>query len=92
MRVLLSGGDTVVADQRLGEDQDLATVGGVGHGLGVSDQRGGEDGLAGDVGASTKRLSGEDRAITDGEGGGLHGRTLTHSSHEADLSRTSSWR
>ena len=58
-----SGGHTVVANQRLGEDEDLATVGGVGHGLGVSDERGGEDGFTRDVGLGTKRLSGEDGAV-----------------------------
>jgi hypothetical protein len=58
-----SGGYTVVTDQRLGEDKDLATVGGVGHGLGISDERGGEDGFTRDVGLGTKGLSGEDGAV-----------------------------
>jgi hypothetical protein len=57
------GGDAVVADQRLGEDEDLAAVRGVRHGLGVSNEGGGEDCLAGDVGLSTERLAGEDWAI-----------------------------
>lgn len=43
--VLIAGrrGNTVVADQGLGEDKDLATVGRIGHRLRVSDERGGED-------------------------------------------------
>jgi hypothetical protein len=57
----ITGGDSVVADERLGEDQDLAAVGGVGHGLGVADERGGEDGFAGDG------LAGAERgAVVDG--------------------------
>lgn len=86
--VLLGGGHTVVTNQRLGEDQDLATVGGIGKGLGVSDKRGSEDSLAGDVGASTERLSSEHGAITDGEGSRLKSSTLANSSHEAGLSRS----
>jgi len=86
--VLLSGGNTIVADQRLGENQDLTTIGGIGQGLGVSDQRGGENSLARDVGASTEGLSGKHRTITDGESGRFQSRTLAHSGHEANLSRT----
>jgi len=61
-------GHTVVANQRLGEDQNLAAVRRVGHRLGVSDKGGGEDGLATDVGLCAKALSVVDRAIPDGEG------------------------
>ena len=57
------GGDSVVADQRLGEDEDLSTVGGIGHGLGVSNEGCGEDSLAGDVCFGTKRLAFEDGAV-----------------------------
>jgi len=85
--VLLRRRHAVVADERLGEDQDLATVGGVGQRLGVPDQRGGEDGLSGDVGAGTKGLAGEQGAITDGEGSRLEGSTLANGGHEASLSR-----
>ena len=84
--VLLRGGDTVVANQRLGEDQNLATVGGIGQGLGVTDQRGGEDGFTGNVGASSKGLSVKDGTISDGESSSFRSRLpLTHSSHETGL-------
>lgn len=83
--VLLSRRHTVVADERLGEDQNLATVGGIGQRLGVSDQRSGEDGLAGDVGASTERLAGEHGTITNSEGSRFHSSPLTNSCHKASL-------
>ena len=51
------GGYSIIADQRLSEDENLATVGGIGHGLGVSNERGGEDGFARHVGFGTERLS-----------------------------------
>jgi hypothetical protein len=57
------GGDAIVANQWLGEDENLATVGGIGHRLGVSDERGGEDGLARDVGLGAERLAREDGSI-----------------------------
>lgn len=46
--MLVAGGgrDAVVADEWLGEDEDLTAVGGVGHGFGVAHEGGGEDGLA----------------------------------------------
>ena len=49
--VLVTGGgrDAVVADQRLCEDQDLATIGRVGHGLWIADEGRRENSLAGDV-------------------------------------------
>lgn len=55
--------DTVIADQRLSEDQDLSTIRGIGQGLRVSDKRGGEDGFSGNIGLGTKRLSIEHRSI-----------------------------
>lgn len=55
--IALVRGHTVVADQGLGEDQDLATVRGVGHGLGVAHERGGEDSFARDVGVGTEGLA-----------------------------------
>jgi len=64
-------GHTVVSDQRLSEDQNLTAVRRVGHRLGVSDERGGEDSLATDVGLCAKALSVVDRAIPDGESGAL---------------------
>jgi hypothetical protein len=65
--VLIAGGrgHAVVADQRLGEDEDLAAVRGVRHGLGVSHERRGEDCLARDVGFGAERLAGEDGAILE---------------------------
>lgn len=63
MLVASIGRHTVVANQRLGENEDLTTVGGIGHGFGVSDERRGEDSFTGDVGFGTKRLSGEDGSI-----------------------------
>jgi hypothetical protein len=47
------------------EDEDLATVGGVGHGLGVAHERGGEDGFTGDVGLGSEGLAFENRAVLD---------------------------
>jgi hypothetical protein len=61
--VSLVGGNTVVADQRLGEDEDLATVRRVGHGLWVADEGGGEHSLARDVGIGAESLALEDRTI-----------------------------
>ena len=55
------GRDAVVADQRIGEDDDLARVGGVGDRLLVAGHRGVEDDLAGDrpgVGRRARRRSG----------------------------------
>lgn len=57
------GGDAVVADQRLCEDEDLATVGGVGHRLGVADEGGREDGFTGNVRLGSERLAFEDGAV-----------------------------
>lgn len=77
----------VVADQGLGEDQDLTTVGRIGQRLGIPNQRGGEDGFTGDVGASSEGLAVEDRTISDREGGTfMSSRTLlTNRGHEARL-------
>lgn len=84
--VPLSGGNTVVTDQRLGEDQDLTTVGGVGQRLGVSDQGSGENGFTRNVGAGSKGLPMEDGAISDRKSGTFSGGTsLTDGSHEAGL-------
>jgi hypothetical protein len=68
------GGHSIIANQRLCKDEDLATVGGIGHGFGVSNERGGEDGFARDVGFGTERLSREDGSIlSSGEQCGLRG-------------------
>lgn len=61
--VTLTGGNAVVANQGLGEDEDLATVRGVGHGFGIADERSGEDSLARDVSVGAKGLASENGAI-----------------------------
>jgi hypothetical protein len=58
-----SGGNAIVANQGLGEDEDLASVGGVRHGLGVANKRGGEDSLTRDVGVGAESLALENRTI-----------------------------
>jgi len=57
------GGNAIVANQGLSEDEDLASVGGVGHGLGVANKRGGEDGLTRDVGIGAESLALENRTV-----------------------------
>lgn len=52
--VALVGRHAVVPNEWLGEDEDLAAVGRVRHGLGVADERRREDGLAGDVGLGSE--------------------------------------
>lgn len=61
--VALARGNTVVSNERLGEDEDLPSVRWVGHGLGIANQRGGEDGFTRNVGVGTKSLALEDRAV-----------------------------
>lgn len=46
--------DTVVANQGLGEDQNLAAVRGIGHRLGVTNKGGGENGFTRNVGVGTE--------------------------------------
>lgn len=65
--VTLVGRNAVVADEGLGEDEDLTAVGGVGHGLGVSHERGGEDGLTRDVGVGSEGSAMENRSILNKE-------------------------
>jgi hypothetical protein len=45
------------------EDEDLATVGWVGHRLGITDKRSGEDGFSRDVGLGSERLAFKDGAV-----------------------------
>jgi len=61
--ILLLRGNTIVSDQGLGKDQDLTTVRGVGHRLGVSDQGGSEDCFSRDVRLGSESLSMEDGSI-----------------------------
>lgn len=51
------GGNSIVANQWLCEDKNLSTVGGIGHGLWVSDKGGCEDGLSRDVPVGSERFS-----------------------------------
>lgn len=64
--VTLVRGDAVVTDERLGEHENLAAVGGIGHGFGISHEGGSEDGFTGDVGVGTKGGTVEDGAILYG--------------------------
>jgi hypothetical protein len=64
------GGNTVVANQGLGEDEDLSSVGGVGHGLGISNERGGEDGFTRNVGVGAESLALEDGTISNSKSSG----------------------
>ena len=50
-------GDTVVADEGVGEDEDLTTVGRIRQGLGVADHAGVEHDLTGDGGGGTEGTS-----------------------------------
>ena len=61
--VAFTGGDPVISDERLGEDEDLSTVGGVGQGFGVADKGSGEDGFTGAIGLGAEGGAGEDRAV-----------------------------
>ena len=63
--VTLVGGDSVVADKRLGEDEDLTAVRGIGHGLGVSHEGGGEDGFTRNVGVGAESGAVEDGAVLE---------------------------
>lgn len=62
-----SGGRyAVVTNQWLSKDEDLAAVRRVSHRLGVSNEGGGEDGLARNVGLGSERFAGKDGAILNG--------------------------
>jgi hypothetical protein len=63
MLIACRGRDAVVADQGLSEDENLSTIGWVGHRFRVPDERGGEDSFAGDVGFCAERLARENGAI-----------------------------
>lgn len=57
--------NAIVSDQRLGEDQDLTTIGRICQGFWISDKRSGEDSFAGDIGLGSERLAIENWAILD---------------------------
>jgi hypothetical protein len=63
----------IVSNEWLREDENLTSVGRVGHGLGVTDKRGSEDGLSTNVGVGTKGLALENGTIPNGEGRGQGG-------------------
>lgn len=86
-RVFGGGWNTIVTNQRLGENQDLTPVRRVSQGFRITNQGGGEDGLSGDVGTGAEGLPVEDRTITDRECCPLSGSLGANSSHEATLER-----
>lgn len=59
------GGYAIISDQRLGEDENLTAIGGIGHRLRVSNEGGSKDCLARDVGFGTKGLAREDWSILE---------------------------
>ena len=59
----IDGGDTVVSDEGLSEDEDLAFVRRIGHGFGIADDGSGEDGLTADIPIGAKGNAMEDRAV-----------------------------
>lgn len=63
IRVTRIRGDAVVTDERLCEDENLATVGGVTEGFRVANKSGGENGFSRDVGACAEGFSVEDRTV-----------------------------
>lgn len=67
--VTLGRRHAVVANQRLGEDQNLSTVRRIRHGFAVSHERGGEDGFARNVGICTKGRAIEDGAVSNSQCG-----------------------
>jgi hypothetical protein len=65
MLIAGSGGNTIVSNQGLGENENLSTVGWIGHGLWVSDEGRGENSFTRDVGFGAEGLAGEDRAVLE---------------------------
>jgi hypothetical protein len=66
-RFAVLGGRAIVADLRVGEDDDLPGVGGVGEDFLVSGDGGVEDDLAAPLGARTKSAALEDRPVLQGK-------------------------
>ena len=83
--------NTVVSNQGLGEDENLASVGGVGHGLGVSNEGGGEDGFTRNVGVGAESLALENGTILLDRQFGSNGRNsyVTYSNGESGGERGS---
>lgn len=67
--LVASGGrrNTVVSNQRLGEDNNLTSVGRISHRFRISNQRGGKDSFTRDIGVGAKRFSVKNWAITNGQ-------------------------
>lgn len=57
----------IVSNEWLREDENLTSVGRVGHGLGVTDKGGSEDGLSTNIGIGTKGLALENGTILEAE-------------------------
>ncbi len=64
---VIVGAGAVVADLRVGEDDDLAGIGRVGENFLIAGEGGIEDHLAGPFGGRTKTPALEDRAVFQGE-------------------------
>jgi hypothetical protein len=65
MFVSSRGWNAIVANKRLGEDENLSTVRRIGHRLRVTNKRSRKDSLARDVRLGTERLAVENRAILE---------------------------
>ena len=61
------GAGAVIADLRIGEDDDLAGVGGVGEDFLIPGERGVEDDFAASLGGRTKTPALEDAPVFQGE-------------------------
>ena len=66
-RLVVRGTGSVVADLRIGEDDDLAGIGGIGEDFLIAGEGGIEDDLSGPLGGRTKTLALEDGAVFQGE-------------------------
>ncbi len=60
----------VVADQRIGEHEDLPAIGRIGEGLGIADHPGVEDDLAGHGARGPERFAGDGEAVLEHESSG----------------------
>ena len=65
--LVVGGAGSVIADLRIGQDHDLAGVGGVGEDFLISREGGVEDNFARSLGGRTKTPAFEDAAVFQGE-------------------------
>ena len=78
LRLHVLGVDAVVTGQRVGEDEDLAGVGGIGEHLLVAGHRGGEDDLAVAAAHGPERPAGEGGAVfQDEDSASFHSLSLS---------------